>query len=248
MSGKRLLLASTAASNKLNYFTNGWGRMLSPSSSSGMLVVHRNFGGRSERVAFAMSKLANSLHREGIEYCVVGGNALHAHGYERATTDVDVLMTKDGLKTFVETHVGRGYTQRFEGAKTKFRNTADDVPIDILLTGSYPGETQTEVPFPHPRDISYDESFFSLGGDSNNTPQTIRVVDLKNLINLKLVSYKDLPEERIQDYVDVRKLIEINLLQEDFEKNLHPSVHDLYRKAVATVKKIKQRDMNDTIG
>ena len=71
---------------------------------------------------------------------------------------------------------------------------------------------------------------------------------LKNLINLKLVSYKDLPEERIQDYVDVRKLIEINLLQEDFEKNLHPSVHDLYRKAVATVKKIKQRDMNDTIG
>jgi len=204
----------------------------------GAAIPHaRNFGGRSERVAFAMSKLAKSLEREGIDYCVIGGNALHAHGYERATIDVDVLMTPEGLSKFVETHVGRGYVRRFEGAKTKFRNTADDVPIDILLTGSFPGDKQTEVPFPEPSEIAYDEGFFALGSQ-----QTIRMVDLKNLVNLKLASCKDLPEERGQDYMDVIKLIETNLLGEDYAEELHPSVRDLFRKAVATVKKIKKRE------
>lgn len=201
----------------------------------------RQFGGRSERVAFALSKLAKSLQREGIDYCVIGGNALHAHGYERATTDVDVLMTKEGLRKFVETHVGRGYAPRFKGAKTKFRNTADDVPIDILLTGSFPGDKQTEVAFPDPSAISYEEKFFSLG----DSQQTLRMVDLLNLVNLKLVSYKDLPEERMLDYVDVCKLIEINSLGKDFATSLHPSVHSLYMRAMATVKKIRERETVD---
>lgn len=121
-----------------------------------------------------MSKLAKSLEREGIDCFIIGGNALHAHGYERATIDVNVLMTQDGLAKFVETHVGQGYVQRFEGSKNKFRKTADDVPIDILVTGSFPGETQTEVPFPEPSEIAYAETFFALGSH-----QTIRMADLK---------------------------------------------------------------------
>ena len=137
----------------------------------GNALTRRNFGGRSERVAHAMSKLAKSLDKAGIDYCVMGGNALHAHGYERATIDVDVLLTKEGLSKFVETHVGRGYSPRFKGAKTKFRNTADNVPIDILLAGSYPGESQTEVPFPEPKEIAYEESFFGSGD------QIIKMVD-----------------------------------------------------------------------
>ena len=204
---------------------------------SSRVPTARYFGGRSERVAFAMSKLAKSLEKEGIDYCVLGGNALHAHGYERATIDVDVLMTKEGLERFVRTHIGRGYVRRFEGSKTKFRNTADDVPIDILVSGSYPGDKQTDVPFPEPSEIAYDESFFELGSQ-----QTIRIADLKSLVNLKLVAYKDLPEERAQDYIDVRKLIEINLLDVDYAEHLHPSVRELFVKAVATVKKIKERE------
>ena len=202
----------------------------------------RSFGGRSERVAHAMSKLARSLDKAGSDYCVVGGNALHAHGYERATTDVDVLMTREGLSKFVETHIGRGYAPRFKGAKTKFRNTADDVPIDILLTGSYPGENQTEFPFPDPKEVSYEEAFY--GVDSSN--QIIRIVDLKNLINLKLVTYKDLPRERIQDYADVRMLIQNNPLDaEDFSQQLHPSVRELYLEAAAEVEKLQEKEFDD---
>ena len=209
----------------------------------GNALTRRNFGGRSERVAHAMSKLAKSLDKAGIDYCVMGGNALHAHGYERATIDVDVLLTKEGLSKFVETHVGRGYSPRFKGAKTKFRNTADNVPIDILLAGSYPGESQTEVPFPEPKEIAYEESFFGSGD------QIIKMVDLKNLINLKLVSYKDLPRERIQDYADVRMLIQNNPLDdaEEFAEFLHPSVREIFLEAVEDVEKIQQKEFEDRL-
>ena len=205
--------------------------------------ARRYFGGRSERVAHAMSKLAKSLDKAGIDYCVLGGNALHAHGYERATIDVDILMTEEGLSKFVETHVGRGYSPRFKGAKTKFRNTADDVPIDIVLTGSYPGESQTEVPFPEPKEISYEESFFGVG----NSDQIIRVVDLKNLINLKLLAYKDLPRERIQDYADVRMLIQNNPLDaETFANSLHPMVREIFMEAAAEVEKLQLKKFEES--
>lgn len=200
----------------------------------------RSFGGKSERVAQAMAKLARSLDEAGIDYCVMGGNALHAHGYERATTDVDVLMTEAGLAKFEETHVGRGYSRRFQGAKTKFRNTADNVPIDILLTGSYPGENQTEVAFPEPKEISYDESFSELG------PQKIRIVDLYNLINFKLLSYKDLPRDRIQDYIDARMLIRLNLADTDrIVKSLHPSIHEIFWEAVAEAQNMERKERSE---
>jgi hypothetical protein len=194
-------------------------------------IANRNFGGRSERVVFALAKLGKSLSTEGIDYCVLGGNALSSHGYDRATTDIDVLMTKEGLETFVRTHVGKGYVKRFEGATTKFRNMADDIPIDIFLTGSYPGDKQTEVAFPEPHKISYEESLASYGCD-----QTVRMVDLENLINLKLISFKDLPKHRIMDYVDILNLIEIHFLDESYTQHLHPSVHDIFLEAVAAVR------------
>jgi hypothetical protein len=36
--------------------------------------------------------LITSLNRQGAEYLLIGGYALFAHGYHRATTDIDVLV------------------------------------------------------------------------------------------------------------------------------------------------------------
>lgn len=198
-------------------------------------------GGRNEKVSFAVAKLANSLHKARIDYCVIGGNALQAHGYERATTDVDVLMTPEGLQKFIETHVGRGYAPRFEGAKTKYRNTMDDVPIDILVSGTYPGESQRVVAFPDPREISYEEVSFRSG--SSSVHDKVMVVDLQNLINFKLLAYGDLPETRMQDFLDVRNLIQCNpQLNEAYSRNLYPIVRENYLKAVMQVRKINEMD------
>lgn len=198
------------------------------STASSLRAGVRMFGGRSERVTVTMTKLADKLKTAGIEYCIMGGNALHVHGYTRATTDVDVLMTSEGLNMFVKMYVGRGFAPRFSGAKTKFLSTVDGVPIDILISGSFPGNNQTAIPFPNPEEISYEESYEGLP-----LGMTVKFVDLKNLISLKLVSYADLPERRMQDFVDVIKLIENNpQLDEAYAEQLYPSVRENYTKAV----------------
>ena len=60
--------------------------------------------------------LAERLEREGIPYAVLGGMALYLLGFRRLTTDVDVLMTREGLRAFRERLVGRGYAAAFPGA------------------------------------------------------------------------------------------------------------------------------------
>ena len=186
-------------------------------------------------------KLAASLEKEGIDYCLVGGNALKAHGFDRATTDIDLLMTEDSLKKFVETHVGRGYARRFAGAKTKFLRAVDKVPIDIVVTGAFPGNEQTEVPFPEPSEISFEGVVFP------DNDQMVRVADLINLINLKLVCYKDLPEHRPQDLVDVRRLIQCNKLDGAFADNLHPSVREIFLRAVKLEKEVEEMEKEEEI-
>jgi hypothetical protein len=39
-----------------------------------------------------LKTLISSLNRHGAEYLLVGGYALFAHGYHRATTDIDLLI------------------------------------------------------------------------------------------------------------------------------------------------------------
>lgn len=39
-----------------------------------------------------LKTLIRGLNRQGVEYLLIGGYALFAHGYHRATTDIDVLV------------------------------------------------------------------------------------------------------------------------------------------------------------
>ena len=39
-----------------------------------------------------LKTLIRSLNEQGVEYILIGGYALFAHGYHRATTDIDVLV------------------------------------------------------------------------------------------------------------------------------------------------------------
>jgi hypothetical protein len=192
----------------------------------------RGFGGSHGKVVKAMTELAKRLRKADIDYCVIGGNALAAHGYDRATTDVDVLMSPNSRDKFLAENLGRGYRPRFSGAKTKFHDAGQDVPIDIILTGGFPGNGQTEVPFPEPASISFETEV----GDSG---VPVHFVTLPNLINLKLLCYKDLPVDRAMDFTDVQRLIEINFLDESLAHLLHPSVWELYQQALTIVSRVR---------
>jgi hypothetical protein len=64
--------------------------------------------GKVHRATYA---LAERLEELNIAYAIAGAMALGAHGYERVTSDVDVLLTKEGLARFKAASLGRGYLE-----------------------------------------------------------------------------------------------------------------------------------------
>src|SRR5262245_50280666 len=76
----------------------------------GVGFAERFFMGLDE-VHKAMWKLCSTLEADGIPYAIAGAMALNAHGYKRVTTDVDVLLTREGLEAFKRKHLGRGWLE-----------------------------------------------------------------------------------------------------------------------------------------
>jgi hypothetical protein len=87
-----------------------------------------------------LRELARRLDEQGIDYAVIGAMGLFLHGYRRETVDVDLLLTREGLKRFKETLIGLGYVSAFTGANKHFRDTLTGVSVDIIITGEYPGD------------------------------------------------------------------------------------------------------------
>ena len=56
----------------------------------------------------ALEQLAADLKNHGIDYAVIGAVALFAHGYERFTENINLLLTVDGLEKFRKELLGRG--------------------------------------------------------------------------------------------------------------------------------------------
>jgi len=98
----------------------------------------RHFNEQSQ-VFFAMRKIAKRLSELNIPYSVVGGMALFLHGLRRFTEDVDILVTRQDLKTIHEKLEGLGYLSTHMGGK-HLRDTEYKVKIKFLTTGDYPGD------------------------------------------------------------------------------------------------------------
>jgi hypothetical protein len=159
------------------------------------------------RVHVALTALAARLDELEIPYAILGGLALNAYGYLRATVDVDVLVTRDGLERFRAAALGRGYLEKFPGSRG-VRDTARNVGIDIVLAGDYPGDG------PDPATAAVKGEAFS-------------VVSLETLIELKIASGMTAPH-RLRDLADVIELIRANGLAADYAERLHPYVRDRF--------------------
>ena len=81
-----------------------------------------------------LARLANDLEQRGIDYMVIGGLALSAHGYPRFTEDIDLVMTSEDLQ--------------------KFRDELD-VSVKVMTTGEFPGDGKPKpVSMPRPAEAS----------------------------------------------------------------------------------------------
>jgi hypothetical protein len=162
-----------------------------------------------------LERLAADLEERGIDYCVIGAIALNQHGYKRFTVDIDVLLSKEGLERFRQELAGRGYRPAFEGARKRFRAVRENVPIDVVTSGEYPGDGKPKpVQFPEPKDASV-----MIAG--------VRTLRLEKLIELKLASGMT-AADRVKDLADVQEVIRVLRLDREFAKKLDPYVRERF--------------------
>lgn len=176
---------------------------------------------RNDPVHLALQKIAKRLDELGIPYAVAGGMALVAHGYDRTTVDVDVLVTRDGLEKARAALEGLGYVPP-AGTRKQLRDTEYGVRVEFLTTGEFPGDGKPKpVAFPDPAG-----SRTEIGG--------IHYLTLETLIEMKLASGMTNPG-RLKDLADVQELIRILNLDAGFADRLNPYVREKYRELRAAV-------------
>lgn len=163
----------------------------------------------------ALVRVAQKLEELAIPYAICGGMAVNAHGHQRTTEDIDVLVTPEGLARFKAAAIGLGWLEKFPGSRG-VRDTANRVPIDFLLSGGIPGDGKPRgVVFPDPVDVAME-----VAG--------VKFLKLAKLVELKLASGMSAPD-RPRDFDDVIRLVRQNRLGEHFADQLHPYVQAKFR-------------------
>lgn len=167
------------------------------------------------KVHQAAIAIARRLDAANIPYAIAGAMALGAHGYERVTVDVDILLTREGLAHLKEVYLGRGYVEKFPGSKG-VRDSEYGVNIDVMLAGDFPGDGQPKpVSFPDPSEVAVEGERF-------------RILPLATLIELKLASGISAPH-RLKDLADVLELIRAASLPAELGDSLNPYVRAKYK-------------------
>lgn len=162
-----------------------------------------------------LQRLAASLEKIGVDYNIIGAIALNQHGYKRFTEDIDLLFTKEGLEKFHEELIRVGCHPKFEGAKKQFRTTAENVTVEIITTGEYPGDGRPKpVSFPDPK-------------SNVEVIEGLKTISLEKLIELKLASGMTAPH-RLKDLADVQELIKVKNLSAEFAEKLDSSVREKF--------------------
>lgn len=134
------------------------------------------------------------LHRfneAGVRYCLVGGLALAHHSVPRQTQDVDILVLPEDLP--LVQHLLQGH--ELHGTSVVLVFKIDETRIDIIPANL---RARREAVLAYIEDM--------LDG------MIVRVVNLRDLILLKLFAIPDRPtkRKRMQDEADVVGLIEMN--------------------------------------
>ncbi len=156
-----------------------------------------------------LRRTIKNLEKAKIPYALMGGMAVNLHGYRRTTNDVDILLTAEGLAEFQKRFVPKHY-ETIPRRPRRFTDRKNQVVIDFLVTGLYPGSGQPgPIAFPDPTAVC-------------TTIEGWQVINLAVLIELKLAA------RRFQDFADVVSLIRAHQLDESFADRLHPSVRKDY--------------------
>lgn len=175
----------------------------------------------------ALRRITQRLEALGVPYAVAGGMALFAHGLRRFTEDVDILVTRDALKTIHRSLDGLGYRPPFAGSKN-LRDAELGVRVEFLVAGQYPGDGKPKpIAFPDPATVAIERD-------------GVKYLTLPALIELKLASGMT-SGERIKDLADVQELIKLLDLPLDFGTTLNPYVQGKFAELWRSVRESGKR-------
>ncbi len=167
------------------------------------------------KVHTTLKTLTAAFEQMDIDYAVIGAMALNAHGYHRVTTNVDVLVSRNGFEYFSTQASHLGFVTLRERPRRAFQDTGTGVAVDFFLSGEFPGDGKSKpVAFPNPALVATEI-------------EGVKVVDLPMLINLKLASGMSAPHRR-RDLSDIQDLIRILRLGADFADRVDPYVRTTF--------------------
>ncbi|MCW5551315.1 MAG: hypothetical protein KIS67_04025 [Verrucomicrobiae bacterium] len=146
---------------------------------------------------------ATVLADHDIPHLVVGGLAVQEHGYPRVTIDVDMVVPDVLEAVEFLTASLLGPFHRVPEVHDRVEDRCNGVFIDLLPAGRVlkPG---CKVPFPQPDKVAGE----------------LQIVELEELISLKLDSWQGSPVRRHRDKTDVIELILRRKLPRDLPVNL----------------------------
>jgi hypothetical protein len=171
---------------------------------------------RDSAVFKTLRKIVHDLDELDVAYTIMGSLAFFALGFRRFTESVNILVTREGLKTIHERLDGLGYVPPFSKSKN-LRDSEHGVRIEFLIAGEYPGDGKPKpVAFPDPA-----EAGVELNG--------ITYLSLPRLVELKLASGMTGGVTRMKDLADVVALIQTLSLPAEFAESLDPFVRERYR-------------------
>jgi hypothetical protein len=157
------------------------------------------------------------LAEANIPHAVVGGVAVCMHGYQRNTTDLDLLIRREDSGAVRQTLEISTFTWE---AKAKEFRSPSEVAVQFLLAGDRAGN-DSEVKLPDPADAK-----------AMTEIEELPVLTLAKLIEIKIACGLGNLRRTYKDFADVIELIVQNRLNSSFARHLHKSVRTTYRDLV----------------
>lgn len=152
-----------------------------------------------------------------IPYSIAGGVAVCLHGYQRNTTDIDLIIHANDSQRVRETLVHAGF--EWSPENVEFRSP-EGVTLQFLIAGHLAGK-HGEVRIPEPT------------GELNiEQKEGLNVVRLSRLIEMKIACGTGSLRRTHKDFADVVELIAIRQLDHSFARYLHPSLRKTFKELV----------------
>jgi len=165
-----------------------------------------------EKVRERLNRTCHALESAGIPYAVIGGNAVAAwvatidDGAVRNTRDVDILLREEDLDRATEAMLKAGFYRDKVMDVIVFLDGPDGKPSQGIHVLRSQRKVKPEYVSPTPR------------VDQSSVIEGKRIVDLQELVSMKLNSY------RRKDQTHLLDMIQVGLIDSSWPQRLEPEL------------------------